>query len=146
MTEKKIINGVQHSVAGVIFRENRVLMFKREGESWETGWEFVKGAVHVGETDEEAVLREIDEEAGVAVEILGKLPGVRWDRKPYEGGYLTIHASVFTCKYISGQVRLGEPEHVDWKWMSLEEAMSKIWIKNGGEMIREAYELYTLQR
>lgn len=138
---KKIINGVQHSIAAVIFREDKVLMFKREGEEWETGWEFVKGAIHFGETEEEAVLREVDEEAGVRINIIAKSPKIYWDEKPYKGGTLKIHATSFACEYLSGDVRLGEEEHTDFKWMDVNEAMKKIWLKNGEEMIRDAYKL-----
>lgn len=143
---KKIINGVQYSIAAIIFHEDKVLMFERQGESWETGWEFIKGAMHHGETEKQAVLREIKEESGIKVRILGKLPKPYWDEKPYRGGKLKIHARIYTCQYVSGNIRLGEREHRNWKWMSLEEAINCVWIKNGGEMIRKSYKIYICQK
>jgi len=142
MEDKKIINGIQYSVVAIIFKKEKVLMFRREGEDWETGWEFIKGAMHFGETEEEAVLREIDEESSVNVNILGKLPQIYWDQKPFKGGFLKIHASVFACEYVSGDVTLGELEHKEWKWMDLKEAMDKVWLKHGAEGIKNAYEIY----
>jgi len=142
MDKRKIIGGVQHSVVGVIFYGDKVLMFKREGEDWETGWEFVKGAVHHGESEEQAILREVEEEAGVEVKMLGKLPEIYWGEKPYKGGKLKISASVYFFSYVSGQVKLGEVEHVDYKWMDIKEATDKIWLKKGDEIIERTYELY----
>ena len=143
MAEKKIIDGVQHSVVAIVFKGDEVLMFDRKGEEWETGWEFIKGAMHVGETEEEAMLREVDEEAGIRVEVIGKLPNIYWDKKLLaKRNYLAIRSSVFACKYISGKIRLGEPEHEGWKWMSVGEAMEKVWLKHGADAISKAYEVY----
>ena len=142
MVKKKIIEGVQYSVVAIIFREDKILMFKREGEKWETGWEFVKGAIHFGETKEQAVLREVNEESSVKVEILGRVPKVYWGKKPYNDGFLKIHATVYACKYLSGDVKLGEPEHVSYRWMSYEEAKKKVWIEQGRDAIEQAINIY----
>ena len=117
-------------------------MFEREGEDWETGWEFVKGAIHFGETEEQAVMRAVDEESSVTVEILGRIPKVYLDEKPYHDGFLKIHASVYACKYLSGNVKLGEPEHVSYRWMGYEEAKKKIWLKLGRGAIEKAIKIY----
>jgi len=142
MIKKKIINGMQYSVVAVIFKADKILMFKREGEKWETGWEFVKGAIHFGETDEQAVLREINEEAGVKVKLLKKIPKVFFGEKPHKNGLLKIHSIVYSCKYLSGSVKLGEPEHVSYKWMNYEEAKKKIWLKQGKDAIERAIKIY----
>lgn len=142
MEKNKIVDGVQYSIAAIIFKNDKTLMFKREGEEWETGWEFVKGAMHVGETEEQAVLRELDEESGVNIIIIGKIPKIYWAEKPYKGGLLKIRASIYCCEYISGEPRLGEREHTDFKWMDLEEAVRSVWVPDGGEMIRRTYEMY----
>jgi len=142
MLKKKIIDGVQHSVVAVIFKDDKVLMFKREGEDWETGWEFVKGAIHFGETEKQAVLREVDEEAGVKVKLLEKIPKVYWGKKPYNDSFLKIRATVYACEYLSGKVKLGEPEHVSYKWMHYDEAKKKIWLIGGGDVIEQAIKIY----
>ncbi|MBU1205257.1 MAG: NUDIX hydrolase [Nanoarchaeota archaeon] len=143
MENPKIINGILHAVVSFIFnKEKKVMMFLRKGEEWERGWEPIKGAVNINETDKEAALREIKEEAGLNnVKIIGKIPKVYWAEKPWKNGKLRIRAHVFVCKYINGNIKLGEPEHIDWKWMSIEEAKENIWIKNGKDMLKEAYDL-----
>ena len=88
------------------------------------------------------VMREVDEESSVTVEILGRIPKVYLDEKPYHDGFLKIHASVYACKYLSGNVKLGEPEHVSYRWMGYEEAKKKIWLKLGRGAIEKAIKIY----
>jgi 8-oxo-dGTP pyrophosphatase MutT (NUDIX family) len=134
--KQKIIKGVLHSVTAVIYhpKTKKVLMFKRHGQKWERGWEVVKGAIHFGETLKQAALREVAEETGVKVKIAKLIPRIWWTSKPYKGGRLPIKARVFICKYLSGKVKLGEPEHIGYKWMEVSEAKEKIWLENGDKM------------
>jgi len=80
--------------------------------------------------------------AGVEVEIIGKIPKVYLSKKPHEGGFLDIRAIAYACKYLSGQVSLGEQEHVNYKWMDFEEAKKKVWLKQGEELIEQAIKIY----
>ncbi len=145
MVEKKIVDGILYSVAAIIFNnKNEVLMFDRKGEKWETGWEFIKGAIHVGETEEQTVLREIKEEAGLDnVEMIGKIPEDFWAEKPGKNGMIKIKGRIFVFKYIGGEIKLGEPEHVDYKWILWEEARDKVWIKDADKAIEKAYQIYS---
>lgn len=142
MAEKKIIDGILYSVIAIIFDEqNRILMFLRKGKEWEQGWEPIKGAIHVSETEEQAVLREVKEEAGLDnIKIVGKLPNFYWGERPWKDGKLKIKARVFVCKCIGGKIKLGEPEHIDYKWMDVEEAKEKIWLRKN--IIEDAYKFY----
>lgn len=134
--KKKIIDGVLYSVGAVIFNDkNKTLMFKRRGKEWERGWEIIKGALYFGETPKEAVLREIAEEAGVKVKVVKLVPRIFWDERPYRNRKLKIRARIFICKYLSGEVKLGEPEHIKYKWMNINEAKKKIWLKNGDKIL-----------
>jgi len=139
--DKKIINGTQYSIVSVIFKEDKILMFKRREEEWKTGWEFVKGAIHFGETEEQAVIREVDEEANIEIKIIGKIPKVYFDKKSYKGDFLKIHSTVYACKYLSGDVKIGE-EHVSYKWMDFEKAREKVWLKHGKDAIEQTIKIY----
>jgi len=57
-------------VGGIIFQEDQVLLIKRGMEPSLGQWSIPGGAVHVGETLEEAVRREILEETHLEVEVL----------------------------------------------------------------------------
>ena len=142
--QSKIINGILHAVVSVIFnKEKKVMMFLREGEEWEHGWEPVKGAVNVNENDREAALREIKEEAGLDnVRLIKKINKVYWGEKPYKKGKIKIRVVAFVFEYLGGEIKLGEPEHIDWKWMSIEEAKEKVWFRSGKNILKDAYELF----
>lgn len=58
----------KRSIAGIAMREGRILVAKRkEGGAIGLRWEFPGGKVEEGESDEEALKREFDEELGIAI-------------------------------------------------------------------------------
>lgn len=142
--QSKIINGILHAIVSVIFNEKKqVLMFLRKGEEWERGWEPIKGAVNINENDKEAALREIKEEAGLGkVRLIEKINKVYWGEKPYKKGKIKIRVVAFVFEYLGGEIKLGEPEHIGWKWMSIEEAKEKVWFRSGRNILKDAYELF----
>ena len=61
----------KRSVAGIAVRDGRILVAKRvEGGPIGLRWEFPGGKVEWGESDEAALVREFDEELGIAVKPL----------------------------------------------------------------------------
>ena len=64
--------------------------------------------------------------------------------KPWKNGKLKINARVFVCKYISGENKLGEPEHIGYRWMDVKEAKEKIWLnqKDRENIIEVAFGFY----
>ncbi|MCE1195320.1 NUDIX domain-containing protein [bacterium] len=64
----------KRSVAGIAVREGRILVAKRvEGGPIGLRWEFPGGKVEEGESDEAALVREFDEELGIAVRPLRRI-------------------------------------------------------------------------
>lgn len=57
-------------VGGVVVRDGCVLLVKRAAEPLAGQWSLPGGAVEVGETLEEAVMRELREETGLTVRVL----------------------------------------------------------------------------
>ena len=110
-------------VAAVILREEKVLCVRRdehEKEYVSLKWEFPGGKVEVGESREEALVREIREELSVDIEVSEFLMTVE---HTYPDFYLTMH--VFKCVLDQGEITLNE--HVALKWLSIDELDQLDW-------------------
>lgn len=82
------------------------------------GWEYPGGMVEPGETFQEALLREVKEETGVAVEITGFI-GIC---KNVEKDIVNID---FSCKYIEGELTVSD-ESLEVRWVKRETALEMI--------------------
>ena len=110
-------------VAAVIFREGKVLCVQRaehEKEYVSLKWEFPGGKVEVGESREEALVREIEEELATEIHELQYLMTVEHS---YPDFHLTMHA--YTCALKAEEVELRE--HVGMKWLPVEELDQLDW-------------------
>jgi mutator protein MutT len=58
-------------VGGIVFRGKRVLLAKRNQDPGKGQWSLPGGMVELGETLEQALMREIREEAGIEIQIRG---------------------------------------------------------------------------
>jgi len=110
-------------VAAVIIRDGKILCVHRPENTKEyvsLKWEFPGGKVEVGESREEALVREIREELSVDIEVSEFLMTVE---HAYPDFHLTMH--VFKCVLDQGEITLNE--HVDLKWLAVEELDSLDW-------------------
>jgi 8-oxo-dGTP diphosphatase len=108
-------------VAGVILDGNRVLLSVRGKAPSEGKWGLPGGAVEVGETVREAVVREILEETGVTVrpvKLITVLDSIHRD----EDGRVRYHYILFEylCEYVSGEVSPSS-DAPDARWVKFDE-------------------------
>jgi len=103
------------SVAGLVTNDRGEILLVNS--PWR-GWEYPGGLIEPGETFQEALHREIREEAGVEVEITGFV-GIC---KNLERNIVNID---FTCRYVSGELTTSE-ESTEVIWASPEKAMDLI--------------------
>ena len=102
-------------VAGCIVQNGKVLLCQRpEGKSCELLFEFPGGKVEEGETNEEALKREIMEELGVEIDVFEAITSVE-----HHYPQKTIHLTLYHAK-----ISRGEPvnkEHESLCFCSVEE-------------------------
>ena len=101
----------------MILREGKVLCVQRaqnEKEYVSLKWEFPGGKIEVGKIQEEALVREIEEELATEIHEQQYLMTVEHSYPDFQ---LTMHA--YTCASKAGEVEL--QLHVGLNWLALEE-------------------------
>ena len=108
-------------VAAIIRRGDRIFATQRGYGEFEGWWEFPGGKMEVGETREEALVREIREELSAEIVIDKYLTTVEWD---YPLFHLTLHC--FLCSLVSESMHLNEHEAA--RWLTADELHSVRWL------------------
>lgn len=104
---------IQIAVVGMVFREKEVLLIQRKDNRL---WGLPAGRMEVGETPEEAIVREVKEETGVKMEVK-KLRGVFAQPEEFtftypSGETVQLVAVLFEGKYQAGEISPCEGETV----------------------------------
>jgi ADP-ribose pyrophosphatase YjhB (NUDIX family) len=109
-------NRPQLAVSGAIFRDGKVLLVRRAHSPGKGFYSFPGGRVEFGESLHTALHREVDEETGLRIEILGLagwrevLPGAGGG-----GGHYVIMS--FAARWTAREPVLND-EHDDFKWLA----------------------------
>ncbi len=107
------------AVRGLIYNQNNeVLLLRRSRPArGETGyWELPGGGLDHGESPQQALLREIQEETRLEVEV--GMPLLVWDY--VRSDQLQIIGMTFFCRWTSGNIGLSH-EHDTYTWVTLEQ-------------------------
>jgi 8-oxo-dGTP diphosphatase len=98
--------------------EDEILVVQRgEATDHPFKWEFPGGKLAPGETEEECIIREIDEELSMEIVICGKLPEVNHDY-----GHKQITLIPFICDTLDEMPFLNE--HAAFRWINEKDLMS----------------------
>ena len=117
----------------VIEHDGKVLAGQRSAAlSFPLQWEFPGGKLEKGETDEQALFREIMEELNVAVEIVDKLPETSKDQ-----GWREIVLVPFVCKVDTTDFILTEHEQI--RWLDAEDLPTLDWTEADLNVIQNYY-------
>jgi 8-oxo-dGTP diphosphatase len=101
------------AACALVDEDGRVLIAQRpEGKALAGLWEFPGGKVEAGETPEAALIRELEEELGIAVKADCLAPFV-FASHPYEGFHLLM--PLYLCRRWDGMARA--KHHAALKWV-----------------------------
>ena len=115
-------------VAAVILHEDRIFATQRGYSEWKDWWEFPGGKIEVGETPEEALVREIREELSAEISVDEFLCTVEYD---YPQFHLTMHC--YLCSLVTDSLHLNEHEAA--KWLTKDELNSVKWLPADAKLI-----------
>lgn len=109
------------SCAIIIDESGRVLVAQRsESMPMPLKWEFPGGKVEPGETAEACLVREIREELDIRIRVVDRL-----EANVHAYGTRTIRLIPFTCRIVSGTIRLRE--HRAFLWLQPAELPALDW-------------------
>jgi ADP-ribose pyrophosphatase YjhB (NUDIX family) len=100
-----------------VFRDGQVLLASRGKPPWENLFSLPGGQVELGETLEEAALRELEEEVGVSATLTGLIAPFEVIEREADGRvkhHMVI--AVYAARWLSGEPRTG-PEARKIRWV-----------------------------
>ena len=108
-------------VAAVIHKDNKIFATARGYGEFKGQWEFPGGKIEAGETPQQALIREIQEELDTKITVGDLIGTIEYD-------YPTFHLSMdcFWCEVLDGELKLLEAE--DAMWLSKEELYNVQWL------------------
>lgn len=108
-------------VAAVIKEGNKIFATARGYGDYKGWWEFPGGKIEQGETAKEALVREIQEELSIKVEVGDFITAVEYK---YPSFYLKMDC--YWCAITDGEPVL--LEHEDCRWLSLDQLGQVKWL------------------
>ena len=115
-------------VAAIIHHDGAYFATQRGYGEFEGMWEFPGGKIEPGESREDALKREIQEELGVDIYIKELLCTTEYD---YPTFHLTMHC--YLCSVASGEIELRE--HKSAQWLTAETLETVEWLPADKEII-----------
>ena len=117
-------------VAAIIRKGDKIFATQRGYGEWQDWWEFPGGKMEVGETPEEALVREIREELSAEISVGELLTTVEYD---YPKCHLTMHC--FLCTLVGEALHLNEHEAA--RWLTKDELDTVKWLPADEEVVED---------
>ena len=117
----KTIKVVAAIICDDMQEKNKIFATARGYGDFKGGWEFPGGKVELGETPQQALVREIMEELNTEIKVGDLIDTIEYD-------YPTFHLSMdcFWAEVTSGQLELKEAEAA--KWLTKDQLYSVAWL------------------
>lgn len=132
----------EHSAGGVVIQRRRdggvdVALAARRTRNGDLAWGLPKGLVEEGEAPEEASVREVQEETGLAAKILEPLGDISY-WYVWEDERIKKKVTFFLMEAVGGDISVHDQEMEDVRWFPLEEARRKASYPSEREVLRRA--------
>ncbi|KKN65379.1 hypothetical protein LCGC14_0481920 [marine sediment metagenome] len=124
----------EFSVAAIVYHENEYLLLK-----YGLGhWEFVKGHIEDGESDEQTILRELEEETSITDAII--LKGFKENYEyffTFKGQRIHKYVNCYLIKSNTKDVKISY-EHEDYVWLAFPKALKQLTYNNAKILLEKA--------
>lgn len=124
----KTVRVVAAIIRDLLGSKTKILATKRGYGEFKGKWEFPGGKIEIGETPQQALIREIQEELDVTIAIDSFIYTIEYD-------YPAFHLSMdcFWCSILDGKIILKEA--ADARWISVDELYDIDWLPADRELI-----------
>ena len=129
------------NVVGAILVENgKILCAQRgEGKTLAYLWEFPGGKIETGETPQEALIRELQEELMIEVEVQSE----KFEETSYQYNFGLVNLTTFICFFKSGTPQL--TEHIAVEWLAPKELNKLKWAPADIPAVEKLMEMETIR-
>ncbi|MBI2151521.1 NUDIX domain-containing protein [Candidatus Woesearchaeota archaeon] len=130
----------EKSCGGIIFRKRKEKMeylIIKHKEADGGHWDFPKGHVEKGETEEETARREIMEEVGLKVRFIAGFRGTIFYITPVTKINRTV--IFFLCEALSSKVKYIFDEVEEHIWLDYDSALKRLTYENAINLLKNAY-------
>ena len=128
----------ERSAGAIVFRKDKepvYLLLQYQAKHWD----FPKGNIEKGETDQETVKREIEEETGIKdIEIIKDFKEKIQYYFKFEGELINKTVIFYLAKTKTEKVKLSF-EHIGSIWLPYDKAIEKLTFKNAKEILENAH-------
>lgn len=130
----KTIKVVAAAICDSFENPKKIFTTEKGYGNYQGKWEFPGGKIEPGESPEEALIREIQEELDVQVEIGPKLGEIEYDYPEFH-----VEMTCFFCRISQGEIVLKEASAA--KWLSKDELFTVDWLPSDRSLIKRLEEL-----
>lgn len=127
------------SAGGLVVEGSRILLISTQSGR---RWQLPKGHIELGETPQQAAVREVREETGVSGRVVASLPGIEYWF--VEQGRRRVHKEVeyFLLAYVDGDAADFDADEVSGaEWLSWDEGIARLTFDNERRVVRLAREI-----
>lgn len=113
---------VKHIACAILIRDNQILLARRapQRRTYPNCWDFLGGHLEAGETPQQALIRELEEEAGITPTQYRSV-GIIAEPDPVRNGEALLHVYLVTS-WAGGEPAMLGNEHTEFRWLAATDA------------------------